>query len=81
MLIETASGMVPVNKRTPYAKWLTGWKKAGAWTGWSTLEFAWRYAKESGKPEGCSWEAYGFLMAREQGRGRELAERERKENE
>jgi hypothetical protein len=64
MEIMTKSGVEKGCKRSPYMKWLQGWKDAGAWTGWSTLEDAWQRAKANEKPSGCSWYAYGYLMAK-----------------
>lgn len=75
MEIKTNSGYVYLNKNSHYCKWLQGWIAAGAWSGWATLKDAWSYARDK-KPDGCSWYAYGLLMAREQGRGYELAEKE-----
>lgn len=72
MKIQTNSGVVEVSKRSHYGKWLQGQIDGGAWTGWYTLERAWEYAIAAGKPEGCSWYAYGYLMAREQKKGAAL---------
>ena len=60
-----------LNKRSPFAKWLSGWIDAGGFSGSRTISIAWDYAQESGKPVGCSWRAYGYLMAREQQHGRD----------
>ena len=73
VIIATESGPVKGSKRAPYIKWLMGWTDGGGWTGASTISDAWDYATNSGKPSGCSWYAYGLLMAREQARGRALA--------
>ena len=73
VIIGTQSGPVKGSKRSPYIKWLMGWTDGGGWTGASTISHAWDYANDSGKPSGCSWYAYGLLMAREQARGRALA--------
>lgn len=75
MIVKTESGEVRVNKRGAYGKWLMGWIDGDGWSGAFTLERAWDYALRSGKPDGCSWYAYGLLMAREQQRGRDLAAR------
>lgn len=55
-----------------YKKWLAGWKNGHGHDGQATLEAAWKNAVCDGKPVGCSWTAYGYLMAREQMRGRRL---------
>ena len=75
MEIKTASGCVYLNKRKAYTKWVLGWRDGGGYDGWSTLQTAWDNAKND-KPNGCSWYAYGLLMAREQSRGRELEQKE-----
>lgn len=71
MLIKIASGNVSVNKRSAYGKWLLGWIDGGGWTGVFELGKAWNYALDCGKPDGCSWYAYGLLMAREQQHGKD----------
>lgn len=63
MEINTNSGVVVVNKRTPYGKWLIGYTNSGAWSGWSTLDTTWRNQKDN-KPNGCSWEAWGFVCGK-----------------
>lgn len=60
MEIKTNSGMVKVNKRTPYGKWLMGYCSTDAWSGWWTLEHTWREQKDR-KPTGCSWYAWGVI--------------------
>ena len=79
MKIKTNSGYVVANKRSHYAKWLQGWIDGGGWSGATTIECAWGNAVADGKPDGCSWYAYGLLSAREQNRGKQLAQREIKE--
>lgn len=76
MEVITASGVLNLNKRNAYTKWLCGWIKGGGYTGWATLQDVWNTAKSAGKPNGCSWYAYGLLMAREQARGAAIAEKE-----
>ena len=63
MEITTASGVVKVNKRTPYGKWLSGYVSTGAWTGWNTVKCAWE-RQEGEKPKGCSWYAWGVICGR-----------------
>ena len=72
--MKTKAGTI--NKRTRYGKWLLGWLSGGGWYGPWTVECAWKNATQDGKPDGCSWEAYGHIMAREQKRGRALARKE-----
>ena len=72
MFIKTASGNINVNKRSAYGKWVLGWIDGGGWTGAFTLDKAWNYALDCGKPDGCSWYVYGLLMAREQQHGKDL---------
>lgn len=69
--ISTSGGIVEGKKDDNYIKWLMGWIDGKGWSGKTVLEKAWGYAKDK-KPEGCSWYAYGLLMAREQIRGRKL---------
>lgn len=76
VVIHTDSGSVRGSKRSPYIKWLMDWKDAGCWTGCATVWDAWSNALKDGKPSGCSWYAYGYLMGREHSRGRILAEDE-----
>ena len=76
VVIHTNGGLVRGSKRSPYIKWLMGWKGAGRWTGPATVRDAWANAWKDGKPSGCSWYAYGYLMGREQSRGYQLAENE-----
>lgn len=71
MEIMTASGAAHVNKRSPYGKWLQGWISAGGWSGWFTLQQAWKHAQEI-KLNGVSWYALGRLMVIEQGFGAAL---------
>lgn len=60
MEIKTKSGIVRVNKRSNYGKWLQGYVSTGAWTGWNTIEKTWNnYADK--KPKGCSWNAWGVI--------------------
>lgn len=73
MIIKTDSGNVTLNKKSHYAKWLQGWIDGGGFSGAFTLEKAWSHALLLGKPSGCSWYAYGLIMAREQKQGRALA--------
>ena len=75
MTINTQSGPVKGNARNPYMKWLQGWKDGGGWTGATTRWDAWDEA-ENTKPAGCSWYAYGLIMARSQRRGRQLEAKE-----
>ena len=75
-VISTDSGPVRGSKSSPYIQWLRGWKDAGGWTGHATVRAAWNNARKDGKPSECSWYAYGYLMSREQCRGRALAEDE-----
>lgn len=79
MIVRTASGSERIDKRSRYGKWLLGWIDGNGWTGAGTVTHAWLYACETGKPSGCGWYAYGYLMAREQQRGRQLEAREWKE--
>lgn len=79
MKIKTASGIVSGNKRSPYIKWLQGWINGGGWSGATTIRAAWDVAVSNGKPSGCSWMAYGYLMACCQNQGRRLAGKELKE--
>jgi hypothetical protein len=72
MEIKTTSIIVRGSKRNLYMKWLQGWVDGHGWTGHTTLDAAWERAENQGKPKGCSWYAYGLLMAREQGFGRKL---------
>ena len=78
MEIRTESAVYNLNKKTPYAKWLMGWKAGNGFTGGSTLDCAWTEAQNVKIP-GCSWYALGYLMATQQQRGRELEAREWKE--
>jgi hypothetical protein len=68
MKINTASGLVSVNARSAYGKWLQGWKAGGGWTGWGTLADAWKRAQTLKTPD-VSWSALGRLMASEQSFG------------
>ena len=72
MEIRTASGFARGSKRDPYMKWLQGWIDGNGWSGHTTVYKAFKRAVDLGKPKGCSWYAYGLLMAREQGFGRKL---------
>ena len=60
MEIKTSSGIVTINKRTPYGKWLIGYTQTNAWTGWYTIEQTWNNNKDR-KPKGCSWQAWGII--------------------
>lgn len=62
MEVKTDSGVVNINKRTPYGKWLIGYMNTGAWAGWYTLEKIWESHKNL-KPDGCSWQAWGVVCA------------------
>jgi len=62
MEINTKSGVEYCNKRSPYAKFLSGYIASGAWSGWYTLRCAAEYMKD--KPDGCSWYAYGYLIGK-----------------
>ena len=46
MNIKTDSGMVTVNKRYPYKKFLESYIATGAFSGHTTLMAAWRTARE-----------------------------------
>lgn len=71
MKVQTQSGVLTLRARSPYAKWLLGWKDGGAWTGHGTVASAWVTAREH-KLIGCSWYALGRLMASQQAIGRKL---------
>lgn len=73
VVIYTESGPVQGSKRSYYIKWLMGWIDGGGWSGETTIHQAWEYGKDQ-KPEGCSWYAYGLLMAREQNKGKSLCD-------
>lgn len=73
MIVETVSGKINVNKRSAYGRWLLGWIDGCGYTGAFTLEKAWDYALDCGKPDGCGWYVYGRLMAAEQQHGKDLA--------
>ncbi len=60
MNINTKSGIVTVNKKTSYGKWLIGYTSTDAWTGWYTIEQTWEKNKDR-KPAGCSWQAWGVI--------------------
>ena len=60
MEIITKSGIVRVNKRSNYGKWLIGYTSTGAWTGGYTIRNTWENNKEK-KPKGCSWTAWGAI--------------------
>jgi hypothetical protein len=62
MKVVTKSGVISVNKRSPYGKWVISYCKAGGWSGSCTLENMWNLNKKK-KPKGCSWEAWGELCA------------------
>lgn len=80
MRIQTESGIISGNKRDSYVKWVQGWIDGNGWSGHSTLVSAWKQAQAQHKPKGCSWYAYGYLMATQQAVGRNLAEWELKQN-
>ena len=60
MKIITKSGIVNVNKRSNYGKWLVGYTSTNAWTGGYTIERTWKNFS-SKKPKGCSWRAWGEI--------------------
>ena len=60
MELTTNSGIVPVNKRTSYGKWLAAYCKTGAWTGARTIADIWGIASVR-KPQGVTWSAWGRL--------------------
>lgn len=63
--IATASGMIRVNKKSAYGKWVQGWKDGNGWTGHTTLAHAFNRAQTL-KESGVSWYMLGKLMASEQ---------------
>jgi hypothetical protein len=71
MKIKTQSGMIVVNKRSHYAKWLRGWISGGGWTGYITIQNAYKRAEHI-KRHDVSWNALGFFMAKEQSFGKGL---------
>jgi hypothetical protein len=73
MIINTASGNVTINKKSPYGKWLQGWISSNGFTGAQTLSEAWNRAVKI-KVDGCSWYALGRLMASEQKYGKSIEE-------
>lgn len=73
--MATASGLIKVNKKSAFGKWLQGWKDGGGWTGAATLEKAFERANNL-KDVGVSWYMLGKLMASEQKYGRQLNENE-----
>jgi hypothetical protein len=68
----TESGLLTLNKRTPYAKWLSGRKEAGGWTGARTLRRAWTRAQmlQRTARQHIPWYELGRLMVLEQAQGR-----------
>lgn len=60
MKVITKSGVVSINRRTHYGKWLLGYMTTGAWSGWFTIEKTWDTQKGL-KPNGCSWFAWGVI--------------------
>lgn len=49
MEIKTASGIIVVNKKSTYAKFLQGYQSTGAFDGSGTLSAAWRMFNQLGK--------------------------------
>jgi hypothetical protein len=66
---QTASGMIRINSKSAYGKWIQGWKDGGGWTGAATLHDAFERAQQI-KDSGVSWYMLGKLMASEQSFGR-----------
>ena len=60
MKLSTNSGVVTVNKKTAYGKWLAAYCKTGAWTGAGTIASIWDIASVR-KPQGVTWTAWGRL--------------------
>jgi hypothetical protein len=58
------------NKKSAYAKWLSGWTDGGGWTGATTVCDAFKRAQTL-KDSGVSWYMLGKLMASEQAFGRQ----------
>ena len=58
-------------EKNGFPKWCAGWHDGGGQCMDQSVARAWLYGRTK-KPEGCSWYAYGYLMAREQNFGRAL---------
>lgn len=66
--------MYTVDKsRSHFNKFLRGWRDGGGWLGYVTVNAMWEWATEQHeKPTGCSWYAYGLIIARAEDEGRRL---------
>lgn len=60
MELTTTSGVLTVNRRSAYGKWLAAYCETGAWTGANTLHSIWTIAGTH-KPNGVTWTAWGRI--------------------
>jgi hypothetical protein len=70
-LIETKSGIIEINKRTPYGKFVIGYTATHGWSGAQTLKEAWTHAIEIKNTDytSISWEDMGRLLGNLQWNG------------
>ena len=60
MKIQTKSGIMSGSKRSRFMKWLQGRVDSGAWTGYTTIEHAWKIAQPALKLPGASAYVVGY---------------------